>query len=81
MSRWHATLTHVRGNQLFIERVSVWVVYVVVDTCLVVEPGWLPELLHVVSCVIVVEQVLGHETYQEETQIVGFKSSVERLEI
>ncbi len=42
-----ATLSDIGGNQALIEGIGVWVVNIVVNTCLIVEAGWLPELLHV----------------------------------
>ena len=48
----HATFTYIGGHQLFIESVCVWVVDVIVDTCLEVEARWLPELLHVAASMV-----------------------------
>ena len=77
----HATSAHIRGNELFIEGICVWVVDVVVDTGLVIEAGWLPELLHVSVAVIVVQEVLRGQSDQEESNVVGLKTCIERLEI
>ncbi len=73
----HAALASVRGHELFIEGVCVRVVDVVVDTCLVVEAGGLPELLHVGVRVIVVEGELGEVADQEQAEEVGFETCEE----
>ena len=56
VSSGHAARADVRGDESLIESVCVWVVNVVVDTGVVVEAGWLPELLHVGVRVVVVQQ-------------------------
>ena len=76
-----AAISDVGRHQLFIESVGVWVVDVVVDTGLVVEARWLPELLHVVVRVVVVKHELGQVADQEESQEVGLETGVERLEV
>lgn len=81
VSSWHTSLTHIRSNQLFIEGVCVRVVNVVVDTGLVVEAGWLPELLHVVARVVEVKSKLREVTDEEESQEVSLKTSIEALEV
>ena len=58
VSSGHAAGTNVGGDKSLVECVCVWVVNVVVNTCLVVETCWLPELLNISIVVIVVQEKL-----------------------
>jgi hypothetical protein len=48
----------IRSNELFIEGVCVWFVDIVIDTSLVGESCWLPELLDEVVRVIIIKEEL-----------------------
>lgn len=54
---------------------------IVIDTCLEVEAGWLPELLHIMISVVIIEEELGSITYQEEAEIVSLKTCIKALEV
>ena len=47
---------------------------VVIDTTLVVKAGWLPELAHISTSVVIVKEVLGQERYQVESDCVRLTS-------
>ena len=42
------------GRQNLVESISEWLVNVVVETALIVEAGWLPELAHISTAAVVV---------------------------
>jgi hypothetical protein len=81
MSCRHAAIAYVVCNELLVEGVCVWVVDVVVDTCVVVEASWLPELLHISVCVVVVQQEHRGVRDQEEAEEVSLETSIEGLEV
>ena len=54
---------------------------VVVNTSLVVETSWGPELLHIVTGVVVVKTVLTEPANEEQSDPVGFKSGQKALDI
>jgi len=81
VSSGHAAGAYIGRDESLIEGICVWVVDVVIDTCVVVEAGWLPEFLHVRVGMVIIEQEHGSVANQEEAQEVGLETRVEGLEV
>ena len=77
VSSRHAASTNVRGNELLVEGVCVWVVDVVIDTCVIVEACRLPEFLDESVRVIVVEEEHRRVANQEEAEVISFETCIE----
>jgi hypothetical protein len=56
-------------------------VNIVVNSSVILESGWLPELLLVVSFVVHIKGKLREVANQEESEEVSFKACIEALEV
>jgi len=55
--------------------------HIVVEASMVVEASWLPELTHIVPCMVVVQHELRQVANCEESDPVGGQASVDGLEV
>jgi hypothetical protein len=81
VSSGHAAGAYIGRDESLIEGICVWVVDVVIDTCVIVEACRLPEFLDESVRVIVVEEEHRRVANQEEAEVVGLETSIEGLEV
>ncbi len=58
MSSWETTLSNVISYQPLVICICEWIVDIVVDTAMVVESSWLPELLYKAVRMVIIKQIL-----------------------
>jgi hypothetical protein len=62
---------------LLVIGISEWFMNIIINSSLPSEASRLPEFLHIVIGMVIVQAVLGEITYEEETQPISLEACIE----